>query len=74
MSAQQYASGWLIDCDGGPGDSRCPECLASTTLLLAAARAHRAGWVTRSVTVDVDDGVPRQRFDHYCPTHKGVAG
>lgn len=73
MTAQQYASGWIIDCDGGPVGDRCPECLASTTLLLASARAHRAGWVTRPVTVDVD-GVPRQRVEHYCPTHKGVTG
>lgn len=70
MSARQYGSSWwVVDCDG----DACTRYVAGLGLLMATSRAHRSGWVTRPVTVDID-GVPRQRVEHYCPTHKGVAG
>ena len=71
MSAREFSGGWGIACD----DPTCGGAFLGETLLLlllATSHATRSGWVTRSVTVDVD-AVPRQRVEHYCPTHKGVA-
>lgn len=77
MSARKFGGQWLVECDGITECCdvlhQCPAYRLDDTLLLATAAATRAGWVTRSVTVDID-GVPRQRVEHYCPAHKGVAG
>lgn len=82
MSAREVRGEWVVQCDADCGCDYCVAappaltCMAyvlAPTLILATSTATRSGWVTRPVTVDID-GVPRQRVEHYCPTHKGVTG